>query len=72
MRALLIPETKNFLLANFLNLVIYFLKRYENKDQGAHYHKSTGNVVKVRGRFGSRSPVDGRIDEVVYTAGPRG
>ena len=46
--------------------------RYENKDRGAHYHKSTGSVIKVRGRYGSRSPVDGRIDEVVYTAGARG
>ncbi|KAG5678108.1 hypothetical protein PVAND_007809 [Polypedilum vanderplanki] len=45
---------------------------YENKDQGAHYHKATGSVVKVRGRYGSRNPATSRIDETVYTAGPRG
>ncbi|CAG9799650.1 unnamed protein product [Chironomus riparius] len=45
---------------------------YDNKDQGGHYHKATGSVIKVRGRYGSRNAATGKIDETVYTAGARG
>ncbi|CAO1313158.1 unnamed protein product [Diamesa hyperborea] len=46
---------------------------YSNSDQGGHYHTSSGNnAIKVRGRYGSRNPASGQIDETVYTAGPRG
>ncbi|CAD7083002.1 unnamed protein product [Hermetia illucens] len=44
-----------------------------NKDIGGHYHEATGSADKiVRGRYGARSPASGRIEETVYTAGPRG
>ena len=40
---------------------------------GSHYHSETGTANKVvRGRYGSRSADTGRVDETVYTAGPRG
>ncbi|CRK95811.1 CLUMA_CG009263, isoform A [Clunio marinus] len=46
---------------------------YQNKDQGGHYHQASGHpAIKIRGRYGARSPINGRVDEVVYTAGPRG
>ena len=46
---------------------------YSNADTGGHYHTASGNNnVKVRGRFGARNPANGRIEETVYTAGPRG
>lgn len=63
---------RNISLNKLINFFLSRNRRYENKDRGAHYHKATGSVIKVRGRYGSRSPVDDRIDEVVYTAGPRG
>lgn len=51
----------------------FYLRRYSNSDQGGHYHTSSGNnAIKVRGRYGSRNPASGQIDETVYTAGPRG
>ena len=53
-------------------VLIHPQNSYDNKDQGGHYHKATGSVVKVRGRFGSRNAVTGKIDETVYTAGARG
>ncbi|XP_038121609.1 uncharacterized protein LOC6039535 [Culex quinquefasciatus] len=40
---------------------------------GGHYHTASGNPKTiVRGRFGSRQPDTGRVEETVYTAGPRG
>jgi hypothetical protein len=57
----------------FLDLIDAQFHSYQNNDQGSHYHQSSGkSSTKVRGRYGSRSPVNGRIDETVYTAGPRG
>ncbi|XP_037040402.1 uncharacterized protein LOC119077324 isoform X2 [Bradysia coprophila] len=44
-----------------------------NNDYGAHYHTASGaNNKIVRGRYGSRNPETGRVDETTYTAGPRG
>lgn len=55
----------------FLNK--YFLLRLSNNDYGAHYHSASGaNNQIVRGRYGSRNPESGRIEETTYTAGPRG
>lgn len=48
-----------------------FFDRYDNKNQGGHYHKATGSVIKIRGRHGSRNSANGKIDETVYTGGPR-
>lgn len=46
---------------------------FANRDRGAAFHEARGTPDKVvRGRFGSRSPANGRIEETVYTAGPRG
>uniref|UniRef100_A0A182YSX4 Uncharacterized protein n=1 Tax=Anopheles stephensi TaxID=30069 RepID=A0A182YSX4_ANOST len=40
---------------------------------GAHYHTASGNPKTiVRGRYGSRQPDTGRVEETIYTAGPRG
>ncbi|XP_021697100.1 uncharacterized protein LOC5568293 [Aedes aegypti] len=45
----------------------------KNSDVGGHYHTASGNPKTiVRGRFGSRQPDTGRVEETVYTAGPRG
>lgn len=46
---------------------------YSNSDEGSHYHEASGNPkVLVRGRYGARNPETQKIDETVYTAGPRG
>ncbi|XP_044728573.1 translation initiation factor IF-2-like [Chrysoperla carnea] len=46
---------------------------YANRDRGASYHFADANARNVvRGKFGSRNPGTGRIDETIYTAGPRG
>ncbi|XP_059613837.1 uncharacterized protein LOC132259982 [Phlebotomus argentipes] len=43
------------------------------EDNGGHYHMASGNPKTIiRGRFGSRNPTSKRIEETVYTAGPRG
>ncbi|XP_055623475.1 uncharacterized protein LOC129766902 [Toxorhynchites rutilus septentrionalis] len=45
----------------------------KNSDVGGHYHTASGNPKTiVRGRYGSRQPDTGRVEETVYTAGPRG
>ncbi|XP_058463109.1 uncharacterized protein LOC131437646 isoform X2 [Malaya genurostris] len=45
----------------------------KNSDVGGHYHTASGNPkTVVRGRYGSRQPDTGRVEETVYTAGPRG
>uniref|UniRef100_A0A336LI73 CSON014433 protein n=1 Tax=Culicoides sonorensis TaxID=179676 RepID=A0A336LI73_CULSO len=44
-----------------------------NSDIGGHYHTASGNPsTSISGRYGSRNPETGQIDETVYTAGPRG
>lgn len=57
------------ILLNFFNFY-----RLSNSDTtGGHYHSASGSVNQiVRGRYGSRSPANNRIEEVTYTAGPRG
>jgi hypothetical protein len=60
---------------DFLNGVSFSFRTvsYENNDKGGHYHEASGNVRKeVRGRYGARTPPNGKVDETVYTAGPRG
>jgi len=48
-------------------------KRHANDDIGGYYHSASGTPDNtVRGRYGSRSPASGQIEETVYTAGPRG
>ncbi|XP_055532211.1 uncharacterized protein LOC129722634 isoform X2 [Wyeomyia smithii] len=45
----------------------------KNSDVGGHYHTASGNPkTVVRGRYGSRQPDTGRVEETIYTAGPRG
>ncbi|KAL7732282.1 hypothetical protein ACLKA6_018514 [Drosophila palustris] len=47
--------------------------RHANDDIGGFYHSASGTPDNiVRGRYGSRSPASGQIEETVYTAGPRG
>ncbi|KAH8406886.1 hypothetical protein KR222_010047, partial [Zaprionus bogoriensis] len=47
--------------------------RHANDDIGGYYHSASGTPDNVvRGRYGSRSPASGQIEETVYTAGPRG
>ncbi|XP_063698107.1 uncharacterized protein LOC134829046 [Culicoides brevitarsis] len=44
-----------------------------NSDEGSHYHTAAGNPsTAISGRYGSRNPENGQIEETVYTAGPRG
>ncbi|KAH8390623.1 hypothetical protein KR215_008476 [Drosophila sulfurigaster] len=51
----------------------YFWNRHANDDIGGYYHSASGTPDNVvRGRYGSRSPASGQIEETVYTAGPRG
>lgn len=55
------------------NFLVQFLISYQNNDRGGHYHQASGKAaVKVRGRYGARSPVNGKVEETVYTAGVRG
>ncbi|KAH8379683.1 hypothetical protein KR009_006490 [Drosophila setifemur] len=50
-----------------------FQFRHANDDIGGFYHSASGTPDNtVRGRYGSRSPASGQIEETVYTAGPRG
>ncbi|XP_017028277.1 uncharacterized protein Cpr73D isoform X1 [Drosophila kikkawai] len=50
-----------------------FQFRHANDDIGGYYHSASGTPDNtVRGRYGSRSPASGQIEETVYTAGPRG
>ncbi|XP_055911908.1 uncharacterized protein LOC129945949 [Eupeodes corollae] len=50
-----------------------FSFRHSNDDIGSYYHSAAGNPDnKIRGRYGSRNPSNGRVEETVYTAGPRG
>lgn len=61
--------------SDFLNGISLFFAsvRYQNNDEGGHYHEASGNArTKVRGRYGARTPPSGKIDETVYSAGPRG
>ena len=52
--------------------MIHFF-RYKNSDYGQHYHQATGNARQVvKGRYGSRAADTGKVEETVYTAGPRG
>ncbi|KAH8366064.1 hypothetical protein KR093_008826, partial [Drosophila rubida] len=47
--------------------------RHANDDIGGYYHSASGTPDNVvRGRYGSRSPASGQIEETVYSAGPRG
>ncbi|XP_054732422.1 uncharacterized protein LOC129240553 isoform X1 [Anastrepha obliqua] len=50
-----------------------FSFRHANYDIGSYYHSAmAGPDNIVRGRYGSRNPATGQVEEVVYTAGPRG
>lgn len=57
---------------NDLKFILNF--RLSNSDTaGGHYHSASGSPNKVvRGRYGSRNPVNNRLEETTYTAGPRG
>ncbi|KAL5289462.1 hypothetical protein ACFFRR_009527 [Megaselia abdita] len=46
---------------------------HRNDDYGRYYHSAKGypNQI-VRGRYGSRDPATGKVEEVKYTSGPRG
>ncbi|XP_058123902.1 uncharacterized protein LOC131281614 [Anopheles ziemanni] len=59
---------------NHINSDGSFAFGLKNSDTpGAHYHTASGNPkTVVRGRYGSRQPDTGRVEETVYTAGPRG
>ncbi|ETN64936.1 hypothetical protein AND_003298 [Anopheles darlingi] len=59
---------------NHINSDGSFAFGLKNSDTpGAHYHTASGNPKTiVRGRYGSRQPDTGRVEETVYTAGPRG
>lgn len=58
---------------NTLNSDGSFQFGLSNNDIGSHSHTATGAVNGVvRGRYASRNPETGRVDETVYTAGPRG
>lgn len=47
--------------------------RHTNDDIGGYYHSASGTPDNiVRGRYGSRNPATGQVEETVYTAGPRG
>ncbi|KAI8120199.1 hypothetical protein CVS40_8508 [Lucilia cuprina] len=46
---------------------------HRNDDFGGYYHSASGTPDNiVRGRYGSRNPATGNVEETVYTAGPRG
>lgn len=56
-----------------LRLLFFFCSLKNSETVGGHYHTASGNPKTiVRGRFGSRQPDTGRVEETVYTAGPRG
>ncbi len=56
-----------------LNQLFQLFYRLSNSDYGSHYHSASGaNNQIVRGRYGSRNPESGRVEETTYTAGPRG
>uniref|UniRef100_A0A182RI83 Uncharacterized protein n=1 Tax=Anopheles funestus TaxID=62324 RepID=A0A182RI83_ANOFN len=59
---------------NHINSDGSFAFGLKNSDTpGAHYHTASGNPKTiVRGRYGSRQPDTGRVEETIYTAGPRG
>ncbi|XP_034481003.1 fibroin heavy chain [Drosophila innubila] len=58
---------------NTINADGSFQFRHANDDIGGFYHSASGTPDNiVRGRYGSRSPASGQIEETVYTAGPRG
>uniref|UniRef100_A0A182PER4 Uncharacterized protein n=1 Tax=Anopheles epiroticus TaxID=199890 RepID=A0A182PER4_9DIPT len=59
---------------NHINSDGSFAFGLKNSDTpGGHYHTASGNPKTiVRGRYGSRQPDTGRVEETVYTAGPRG
>ncbi|XP_064544526.1 fibroin heavy chain [Drosophila montana] len=58
---------------NTINADGSFQFRHANDDIGGYYHSASGTPDNiVRGRYGSRSPASGQIEETVYTAGPRG
>lgn len=47
--------------------------RHSNDDIGSFYHSSSSSPDNiVQGRYGSRNPATGKVEEVVYTAGPLG
>ncbi|XP_075161339.1 cuticular protein 73D [Haematobia irritans] len=50
-----------------------FRFRHSNDDVGSYYHSASGTPDNlVQGRYGSRNPATGQVEETVYTAGPRG
>ncbi|CAD7004523.1 unnamed protein product [Ceratitis capitata] len=50
-----------------------FSFRHSNNDIGGYYHSASASPDNtVSGRYGSRNPLTGQVEEVVYTAGPRG
>ncbi|XP_058055130.1 collagen alpha-1(I) chain [Anopheles bellator] len=59
---------------NHINSDGSFAFGLKNSDTpGGHYHTASGNPkTVVRGRYGSRQPDTGRVEETIYTAGPRG
>ncbi|KAH8302109.1 hypothetical protein KR044_002788 [Drosophila immigrans] len=58
---------------NTINADGSFQFRHANDDIGGYYHSASGTPDNVvRGRYGSRSPASGQIEETVYSAGPRG
>lgn len=57
----------------YSSFFVIVLDRHANDDIGGFYHSASGTPDNVvRGRYGSRSPASGQIEETVYTAGPRG
>lgn len=52
---------------------MFFKIRLSNSDFGSHTHSAVGSPNGVvRGRYASRNPETGRVEETQYTAGPRG
>lgn len=52
-------------------MFVYY--RHRNDDFGGYYHSASGTPDNiVRGRYGSRNPATGKVEETIYTAGPRG
>ncbi|XP_014093148.3 uncharacterized protein [Bactrocera oleae] len=50
-----------------------FSFRHSNDDIGSFYHSASSTPDNiVQGRYGSRNPTTGQLEEVAYTAGPRG
>ncbi|XP_011212953.2 uncharacterized protein LOC105232792 [Bactrocera dorsalis] len=50
-----------------------FSFRHSNDDIGSFYHSASSSPDNiVQGRYGARNPSTGQLEEVVYTAGPRG